>query len=662
MKPNKLITESSPYLLQHAHNPVKWYPWGDEAFEKAKTEDKLILVSVGYSACHWCHVMEHESFEDEGVAEIMNQHFVCIKVDREERPDIDQVYMEAVQMISGQGGWPLNCFALPDGQPVWGGTYFPKEQWIQVLTTLRNLYHNERDKILDQAQHLTEGIRQQDFPELSVLPQSADEDNLISNLTARFDTINGGLGSAPKFPMPISLELILQLGYIKNNNALLDFVFLTLDKMASGGIYDQVGGGFARYSVDERWFAPHFEKMMYDNAQLISLYSNAYKISGNTNYARIIDETFEFIQRELTSVDGAFYAALDADSEGKEGKFYIWSFNELKEAIGDDKHFFNYFSIDKNGNWEDGVNILHAVTPRNQYATDQDLEPREFESKIQQMLLLLLNKRNKRIRPCLDDKILTSWNALTIISFCDAYQALGNEKFLVAAEKAINYLRLIVVQKDGTIHRSSKDGVSKIQGFLDDYAFYIQALIKLYEVTFTEAYILEALATTQFVIDHFYDETNGIFYYTSSKSEKLIARKTDIQDNVIPSSVGTMTKNLIQLSQIMHLPDYETIADMLITKMHDQIEKNPSYYAQWALLSSLRHARNEVVICGTNAELFRKELQTKLRPGTIYAGSSNSENRLDILKDRFQTGKTLIYHCKNKSCELPIDDPQHLVV
>ena len=387
-----------------------------------------------------------------------------------------------------------------------------------------------------------------------------------------------------------------------------------------------------------------------------------FKISGNADYRRIIDETFEFIQRELTSADGAFYSALDADSEGEEGKFYTWSFNELKEIIGDDKYFYNYFSIEENGNWEDGVNILHAVTSRNNFAEVQSLVPREFDSKIQQMLLALLNKRNKRIRPALDDKILTSWNTLTIISFCDAYQALGDEKFLAAAQKAINYLRLKVVQKDGTIHRSSKNGISKIEGFLDDYAFYIQALIVLYEVTFNEEYILEALNTTQFVMDHFYDEASGIFYYTSSKSEKLIARKTDIQDNVIPSSVGTMTKNLIQLSQIMHLPDYETIADMLITKMHHQIEKNPSYYAQWALLSSLRNARNEVVICGTNAEVFRKELQTKLRPGTIYAGSSKTESQLDILKDRFQSGKTLIYQCKNKSCELPVEDPKDLVI
>jgi len=423
MKNNKLINETSPYLLQHANNPVDWLAWGDEAFKKAQAEDKLILVSIGYSACHWCHVMEHESFEDKEVADLMNKYFVCIKVDREERPDVDQIYMEAVQRISGRGGWPLNCFALPNGEPVWGGTYFPKHQWMEVLTNLYRLYTNEPDRIREQAKHLTQGIREQDFPDLSLVPRKADEQKIINQLKGRFDNRYGGMGAAPKFPMPVALDLILQLGYLRKNNELLDFIYLTLDRMASGGIYDQAGGGFARYSVDERWFAPHFEKMLYDNAQLISLYSNAYKTSSKKEYERVVSETIGFIKRELTSPDGAFYSALDADSEGVEGKFYTWTYDELKTLLDEDEHFFSYFNITGNGNWEEGVNILHGEINRDEYAHLSNLSPERFGSQLQNSLRILLDTRAKRIRPGLDDKILTSWNALMIAALCDAYQA-----------------------------------------------------------------------------------------------------------------------------------------------------------------------------------------------------------------------------------------------
>ncbi|MCU4166198.1 thioredoxin domain-containing protein [Carboxylicivirga caseinilyticus] len=656
MRNNKLIHETSPYLLQHAHNPVDWYPWSDEAFAKARKEDKLILISIGYSACHWCHVMEHESFEDEAVAALMNKHFICIKVDREERPDVDHIYMEAVQMISGRGGWPLNCFALPDGKPVWGGTYFPQEQWKQVLSTLSNIYQNERPKVLDQAKHLTEGIQQQDFPELSILPKTADEETIIKNLNAHFDSINGGFGSAPKFPMPVALNLALQWGYLNNNNNLPGFSFLTLDKMANGGIYDQVGGGFARYSVDEHWFAPHFEKMLYDNAQLVSLYSIAYQITRNEDYKRIVSETIAFTLRELTSPEGAFYSALDADSEGVEGKFYIWRYNELKTIIGEDEHFYKYFNIRLNGNWEDGLNILHSSINRKNYAKNEDIDPLKFEEDLQRKLELLLQQRSSRIRPGLDDKILTAWNSLMISALCEAYKALGREDYLQSTEKALNYLLNVTLQKDGSLHRTSKNGISKITGFLDDYAFLIQALINTYQVTFNEKYIQQALSLCQYVMDHFYNDANGIFYYTSSKGETLVARKTEIQDNVIPSSVGTMVQNLIHLSQLMHLPEYETIAEMLISKLYEQAEKNPVYYAQWALLSLLQNKRQEIVICGEKADEYRKEIQKTFRVGTIYAGTNQPETHLDLLNQRYQEDKTLIYKCENKVCNLPTSD------
>nr|WP_321406474.1 thioredoxin domain-containing protein [uncultured Carboxylicivirga sp.] len=660
MRSNKLIHETSPYLLQHAHNPVDWSPWSDEAFAKARKEDKLILISIGYSACHWCHVMEHESFEDDEVAALMNKHFICIKVDREERPDVDQIYMEAVQMISGRGGWPLNCFALPDGKPVWGGTYFPQEQWKQVLTSLSNIYQNERPKLLDQARHLTEGIQQHDFPELSILPKTADEETIIKNLNAHFDLINGGFGSAPKFPMPVALNLALQWGYLNKNNDLPGFSFLTLDKMANGGIYDQVGGGFARYSVDDHWFAPHFEKMLYDNAQLVSLYSIAYQITENEDYKRIVSETIGFTLHELTSTEGAFYSALDADSEGVEGKFYTWRYDDLKAIIGDDEHFYKYFNIRMNGNWEDGLNILHSSINRKDYAKNAGIDPLKFEQDLQTKLELLLQQRISRIRPGLDDKILTAWNSLMISALCDAYKTLGREDYLQSAEKALNYLLNVTLQKDGSLHRTSKNGFSKITGFLDDYAFLIQALINTYQVTFNEKYIQQALSLCQYVMDHFYDDANGIFYYTSSKGETLVARKTEIQDNVIPSSVGTMVQNLIHLSQLMHLPDYETIAEMLISKLYEQAEKNPVYYAQWALLSLLQNKRQEIVICGEKADEYRKEIQKTFRAGTIYAGTSQPVTHLDILHQRYQEDKTLIYKCENKVCNLPTSDLTHI--
>ncbi len=662
MSGNKLIYETSPYLLQHANNPVKWYPWGDSAFEKARKEDKLILVSIGYSACHWCHVMEHESFEDIEVANLMNAHFVCIKVDREERPDVDQIYMEAVQMLSGRGGWPLNCFALPDGCPVWGGTYFSKGQWMDVLKSLNGLYTNERQKLLDQAKQLTDGINQQDFPQLAALPQKADKQLIQKNSAARFDLKYGGFGGAPKFPMPVALNLVHQIAYVNQDQEQLDFVYLTLDKMASGGIYDQAGGGFARYSVDERWFAPHFEKMLYDNAQLVSLYSKAYKTSGNLNYKRIVEETFDFLNREMTSAEGAYYSALDADSEGVEGKFYTWTNEELKSILGDDEHFFRYFGIKEHGNWEHNVNILHGNISREAYAELSSLNADVFNKNITESLIKLMKAREARIRPGLDDKILTAWNALMISGLCDAYQAFGDEKYLSGAQKAMKYLLNNVKQNDGSLHRSSKNGVSKIDGFLDDYAFAIEALIMLYQVTFDAEYLQEAKSFKEYVMRNFYDEGNGIFYYTSEKGEKLIARKTDIQDNVIPSSVGTMAKNLIQLSQFNHELESETIAELLISKMTGQAEKHPGYYARWASLVVLQDSRQEIAICGSQAEIFRKKLQLQFIPGAVYAGSDDEENNIELLSNRWQDNQTLIYKCKNKACDLPVTAPNELKI
>ncbi|MCG8579096.1 MAG: thioredoxin domain-containing protein [Bacteroidales bacterium] len=656
MHSNALINETSPYLLQHAHNPVNWYPWGKEAVQKAKDEDKLLLISVGYSACHWCHVMEHESFEDEAVAAIMNEHFICIKVDREERPDVDKIYMEAVQMLTGRGGWPLNCFALPDGRPVWGGTYFPKQQWIQVLEQLAQLNKNEKEKLYQQADALTQGLQQLEMP-LAEEGMAPDIYQAVINSRNRFDTTYGGFGEAPKFPMPVSLHLIHQLGTMQQDKELLDFVHLTLDRMASGGIYDQVGGGFARYSVDERWFAPHFEKMLYDNAQLITLYSNAYKSTKNGLYKRIVNESIQFVERELTAPEGIFYSALDADSEGEEGQFYIWRHSELKEILGDDEHFFNYFNIKENGNWEMGKNILHGGITRDEYIQHHKLDANTFNAEINTAIARLLNVRENRVRPGLDDKALTSWNALMIKGLCDAYQTFGEEKHRHLAQKAMQYLLRNVKQTNGSLLRTTKNGISKIDAFLDDYAFMIDALISLYEITFDEAYLNEVQELMQYTLENFYNSTAQVFYYTSKDGEQLIARKTDVQDNVIPSSVGTMANNLIKLHQLYHKPEYEAIAAVLIQKMYKLASEHPTYYAQWALLTHLQNQRQEIVIVGKDVSAYRKELQKQLRPGVIYAGSPDGLSTIEVLKNRFKEGATLIYQCKNKTCELPVEKP-----
>ncbi|TRX72407.1 thioredoxin domain-containing protein [Carboxylicivirga sp. M1479] len=660
MHSNQLINETSPYLLQHAHNPVDWYPWGHEALQKAKDDNKLLLISVGYSACHWCHVMEHESFEDAEVAQLMNEHFICIKVDREERPDVDKIYMEAVQMLTGRGGWPLNCFALPDGRPVWGGTYFPKQQWMEVLQQLSSLHTNSPQKLLEQAKALTEGIQQIEMPLADAEVGNVDIYKALLKSQTRFDTQYGGFDGAPKFPMPVALQLVHQIGALQNNDELLSFLYLTLDQMASGGIYDQAGGGFARYSVDERWFAPHFEKMLYDNAQLVSLYSNAYKTSGNELYKRVVDETLDFVTRELTSDEGVFYSALDADSEGEEGLFYVWSYDELKELLGDNEPFFKYFNITKKGNWEANRNILHGDITREAYAQKHQVDAVQFNRSLNEALNLLLGERNKRVRPGLDNKVLTSWNALMIKGLCDAYQAFGDKAYLQKAEKAMTYLLSQVKQTDGGLYRTSKNGLSKIDAFLDDYAFMIDALIALYEVSFNESYLHEALALSEYVVKHFYNSTAQVFYYTSKSGEQLIARKTDVQDNVIPSSVGAMANNLMRLHQLNHLPEYEQMANALIDKMQKIAEEHPTYYAQWALLKHLQDKRQELVVLGAKAELYRFELQKKLRPGVVYAGSLNGASSIEVVQNRYKEEATLIYRCRNKVCELPVEKPELL--
>ncbi len=655
---NKLAEETSPYLLQHAHNPVNWYPWGEEALNKAKKENKLILVSIGYAACHWCHVMEHESFEDEEVAAVMNDQFVCIKVDREERPDIDQIYMEAVQMMTGGGGWPLNCFALPDGRPVYGGTYFRKQQWMQVLYSLANMYQTEKQKMLNVAADLSKGLLETEIISSKNEAQEYTTEDLLEIVEPwkpYFDKKEGGNNRAPKFPLPNSYEFLLNYSYYTSDQETLNHVYNTLNKMAFGGIYDQVGGGFARYSVDKYWKVPHFEKMLYDNGQLISLYSKAYKFSKNEEYKRVVYQSLEFIERELTSSEGAFFSSLDADSEGEEGKFYVWNKKELEDLLGkDSKLYCDYYQVNAHGNWEQEKNILYRGEKEEEIAHKFNLTPHQLIDKIKELNKITLKEREKRIRPGLDNKILASWNGLMLKAYVDAYRTFNNPLFLEKALKNASFLSEKMIEKDSRVWRNYKNGKASINGFLDDYAFVIDAYIALYQATFEEKWIILAKSLTDYAIKHFHDEKSGMFFYTSDLDPKLIARKMELHDNVIPGSNSAMARNLYYLGHIFYDEKYLEMASQMLHNVKDDIKRSGAYYSNWGiLLTHFVYGLKEIAICGHEAIEFRKKLDMNYLPQCILAGNIDL-SELPILKDRLQKDKTTIYVCENRVCKLPV--------
>lgn len=658
--PNRLLREPSPYLLQHAHNPVDWYPWNNEAWEKAKNESKLVLVSIGYSACHWCHVMEHESFEDEGVAKIMNDHFVCIKVDREERPDVDQVYMTAVQLMTGSGGWPLNCFTLPDGRPIYGGTYFPKENWIKILRTLEEFYRNDPEKVFQYAAELTGAVKQHELvPAFSEKPKFTAEvlRECIENWKKRFDNTEGGPMKAPKFPLPNNYQFLLRQYYFTKDSSLQRHINLTLEKMAYGGIYDQIGGGFARYSTDIEWKVPHFEKMLYDNAQLVSLYSEAYRLKADPLYKTVVYETLEFIQREMTSSQGAFYSALDADSEGEEGKYYVWTVEELRELIGDDmKLFADYFNVNEAGFWEEENYILLRKKSDAEIARRYGLSGDELQVKITGLKRKLLAVREKRVKPGLDNKILASWNGLMIKGYTDAYRAFGEEEFLAAALQASGYVIDKLSRADGGLNHAQG-----INGFLEDYACIIEAFINLYQATFDEKWLEKAKSLTDYVIAHFYDTATGMFYFTSDLDPGLITRKMEIQDNVMPSSNSMMALSLFYLGRIFDNKSYLEMSEKMLQQVQEEIPKYGSAYSSWAML--MQHFLNpfyEVAIVGKDVNEKRKSLSGRYIPNAIFVGST-SGSTLPFLENRLVEGKTLIYVCENRTCKLPAENIEEVL-
>jgi uncharacterized protein YyaL (SSP411 family) len=659
---NDLISETSPYLLQHAHNPVNWFAWNEKAWTKAKAENKLVIVSIGYSSCHWCHVMEHETFEDESAASLMNDHFICIKVDREERPDVDHVYMSAVQLMTGQGGWPLNCICLPDGKPIYGGTYFPKEQWTNVLNQLKEFYAANKLKAEEYANELTTGIRQMEF-----VNASSDEINFskevlksaVESWKQQFDLIEGGPNRAPKFPMPNNYEFLLHYAVAEKDEALKKYVLLTLDKMAYGGIYDQVGGGFARYSTDTKWKVPHFEKMLYDNAQLVSVYSQAYKLTKNNLYKDVVFETLEFIEREMSSHSEGFYSALDADSEGVEGKFYVWSKDELSRLIsGKELEIVeSYYNINATGYWEHNNYILLRKDTDEMVAGKFNVSVKELNEIIGNAKKNLLVERSKRIRPGLDDKQLTSWNALMIKAYAEAFEAFDEEAFRETAITKMDFLRSSLVRPDDGLNHNYKSGKATINGYLEDYSFTIEALVKLYEITFKEVYLRDATVLASYAIEHFFDKETGMFFFTSNLDPELIARKKEIHDNVIPASNSSMAKALFLLGKFFDDKEYMSISKKMLNNVVKDIPRYGSSFSNWAMLMMWNvYPFFEIVIAGDHAETKRKELSQNYLLNKVLAGSFDSNSKLSLLEGRWVKEKALIYVCENYSCKLPVEE------
>lgn len=655
---NHLVSEKSPYLLQHAHNPVNWHAWGDVAFEKAKQENKLILVSIGYSACHWCHVMEHQCFEDEQVAELMNAHFINIKVDREERPDVDHVYMTAVQLMTQHGGWPLNCFVLPDGRPIYGGTYFPKEQWMQLLKNLSKLYQTDKHKVEDYANQLTVGIKQTDeFIKTSSETNNITResiDNCVSNFQKRFDKTNGGSIGTPKFMMPNNYIFLLQYGHLTNNDGILNHVHFTLQKMANGGIYDHLGGGFARYSTDAQWKIPHFEKMLYDNAQLISLYSKAFQQNKNPLYKRVVYETIAFVERELTSTDNGFYSALDADSEGEEGLYYIWTKEELKEILKKDFDVFaDYYSVNETGFWEHDNYILLKSISDKEVALKYEISTEELHKVISVCKEKLLSERNKRVHPGLDDKIIASWNGLMCSALCDAYTAFKEDSFLNLAVKNAVFIKQYLMDDVGCLMRCYKDK-AYIFAFLDDYAFVTDTFIKLFSVTGNEDWLILSEKLIKHTLSNFYDEEKTVFYFSDKNADTLVSKKVEMHDNVIPASNSQMAKNLWMLSKITGNERYETIATKMLSHVTTEIESYPSGYSNWSSLALYKvFSFHEVCVVGKAVDEYIAAFKEHYIPNAIFVYSKTPSD-MALLKDRFKPNETLIYICKNNTCSAPV--------
>ena len=648
-KPNRLAHATSPYLLQHAHNPVDWFEWSAEALGKAADEDKPILLSIGYSSCHWCHVMAHESFENEEVAAIMNEAFVCIKLDREERPDVDQIYMEAVQAMGSHGGWPLNVFLTPQQRPFYGGTYFPKAAWINLLRQIQRAWRDRRKDIDETSANLAEHLQKSDLERFLREPEAdaftpASLGAPFQVLSSRFDHTWGGTDKAPKFVMPSIWLYLLRHYRITGNKDALEMVTYTLEKMCRAGLYDQVGGGFARYSVDAQWFAPHFEKMLYDNAQLLSLFAECHTYTKDPFSRTIVSETFDWLNREMSHRDGGFYSALDADSEGMEGKFYTWTWEELESELPGKSGLFTRLGATTQGNWEHGRNILYR--------------PGNIDNEWITARAKLLESRTNRVRPGLDDKILAGWNAMTIQGLVDAYFAFTERRFLGRAIACMDFIERRLIGED-RLFRSYKGKTSSTEGFLEDHAYLIQAYTSLYQATFNETYLQKAEHWMENTLDRFYDPHDGFFNVTSKTAERLIASKKDIFDNVIPSGNSVMARNLFRLGTILEKEEWEEKSRRMVKGLATLIASEPGYMSNWGILyEEMVKGLTEVVIMGPNADDVRELLSSHPNPFVLWKGSTEKSN-LPLLRERAPANKdTTIYVCHQKTCQLPTTDVQ----
>lgn len=674
---NRLIHETSPYLLQHAHNPVDWYPWGQEALARARAEDKPMLLSVGYSACHWCHVMERESFENEATAAYMNDHFVNIKVDREERPDIDAIYMQAVQALTQHGGWPMTVFLTPAGEPFYGGTYFPPEprygmpSFRQVLEAMVDVWQTRRDDAVssarDLAQHLSDAA---EIPpgSVSLTPQLLD--GAARAIMQRFDARHGGWGSAPKFPAPQTIDFLLRHYQRKGDRAALEQAETTLLKMARGGMYDQLGGGFHRYSVDETWLVPHFEKMLYDNAQLARTYLHAFQLTGNAEYRRIVEETLDYVKREMTAPEGGFYAAQDADSEGVEGKFFVWTLAEVRSALGEDATLFAaLYDVTGKGNWEH-TNILHLPRPLEDIARVMGQPVERLYDIAQRGKAKLFAIREQRVHPGRDDKVLTNWNGLMLAAVADAGRVLQRADFLDLARRNAEFV-LAALYENGRLRHSFKDGQAKVPGFLSDYALYTYGLLALYRATFELRWLETARALGAHMLDHFWDDENGGFFQTSDEHEQLITRPKDLFDEAVPSGNAVAAWVLLELAELVGEPEYDRRGRATIELVTKALQQYPSAFA--TMLNALDFALatpREVAIIGDSAQpdtqAMLRALDVRFLPNVIIAAAPPNDaaaaQLLPLLQDRPQRdGKATAYVCRSFVCNVPTTDVDEMV-
>ncbi len=668
---NRLARETSPYLLQHATNPVDWYAWRPEAFAAAREKDLPILVSIGYSTCHWCHVMERESFEQESVAAFMNTHFINIKVDREERPDVDQIYMDACQAIHGSGGWPLNCFLTPDGKPFFAGTYYPprpahnRPAWLQLLKRMADAYRQRRDQVEAQAKQLTEMIERSDrvFLDLDIGgstdaatgPQREMADAMLERLVGRVDRDYGGFGHAPKFPSTMALDLMMRYSQLSGKEEPSELALFSLDQMVRGGIYDQLGGGFARYATDRAWLVPHFEKMLYDNALLIGLLANAYRKTGEPFYRDSLKECVDFVRRDLLSPEGGFYAAFDADSEGEEGKYYVWSAEEIGNVLGKDAPLFmDFYGLSEEGNWE-GKNILWRPKSLRSFADERGLDPERLARSLADSRKKLLAVRQERVPPGRDEKIILSWNALMAGALAQAGAALADPELAQLAAHNLNFLLDELGREDGGLWHVYKDGKSQYPAFLDDYAHLIEALITTYECTFEISLLEEATRLTEWVVAEFGDPEGELFYYTSSRQKDLIMRKRELYDSATPSGNATMADNLIRLGLLLGRPNYTARAEAMLERMLPAMRKYPESFSRWALaLLRLIFPPAEIAVVGPDAKDLAFALGAAYLPNAVWMAAESEAENYPLLAGKGHQEDTLIYVCRDYACRHPV--------